>query len=354
MMFLLAKIFLGSAIVSAAKSAEEVALDDSYREMLDFIELNLANLLRQGQYPAIYNSSWPKVKDCGCFYAPSKITWGNQIGLQCARQFPDEMEAEVIEELMSKEYSVEECGNLCNNHHNLDVVLFCPSGWERDCGTGCRPPSKFDTVGDRVDFWEFTISAMLLHGQDYVHIDPDYLEMCNCASKPRPIRYGTKIGFDCIMNTEGEMQPGCRASAQCADSAGRQVVTFCPAGHQTTCSGCEKDVPSSSLTDRLEWMVHVTEGMVQLSLSMLRWTPMFEQVLGCGCKSGVKPIEYGPVGFVCEINGPDYITEACGPNIICQDVDGNDLIHICPMGFIPDCRHGCVNPVLRRKEKEDL
>jgi len=314
-------------------------------EMLDFVELNLATLLQTGNYPAVYNATVARMQECGCSVAPSKIVWGSEIGLQCPRLFDDEDPPEHDEEL---------CGPLCNNHHNIDAIIFCPGGWDNDCANGCRPPAEFGTVEKRVEFWEFTLKEMLLYGTDYVSIEPDYLRQCACTSKPRPIRYGTKIGFDCVMEEDADLGEGCAAASMCKDDVGRRLVTFCPAGHKSTCSGCEKVLEDDTLQGRLEWMVHVVEGIVQLSLPMLQWTPLQEQVLGCACKSSPDPITYGSrLGYSCPIHDAKLINPSCGANVICLDTAENDVVHMCPRGFIPDCEQGCMNPILK-KSKEEL
>jgi len=295
----------------------------------------------------VYNATTERLVECGCAASTTKIVWGSEIGLQCLRKFDDEEPPEYNEEL---------CGPLCNNHHNVEAHIFCPAGWDNDCQYGCRPPAEFDTVEDRVEFWEFTLTSMLLYGIDYVNIEADYLEQCACESKPRPIRYGTKIGFDCVMQEDKEFGAGCNAASMCKDDQGRRLVTFCPAGHESTCNGCKKQLADDDLKGRLTWMVHVVEGIVQLSLPMLKWTPLMSQVLGCACSKAPQKIEYGSrLGYYCEIHDAELITEACGVNVICQDAEeNNDLVHLCPTGFTPSCEHGCMNPVLRREEKEEL
>jgi len=246
---------------------------------------------------------------------------------------------------------------MCNNHHNIDSVIFCPEGWDTNCENGCRPPAEFGTVDARVEFWESTLNDMLLYGTDYLNIDQTYLKSCACSSKPRPIRYGTKIGFDCVMEEDASLGENCAASSMCKDEMDRRLVTFCPAGHKSTCSGCEKVLEDSTLKGRLTWMVHATQGIVQLSLPMLKWTPLQAQVLGCACKRNPTAIQYGSrLGYSCEIHDPELITPACGANVICTDgATGQDIIHMCPRGFEPSCQHGCMNPVLKREPaKEEL
>jgi len=338
-------------VVHADDDEDELELG----EMLDFVELNIATLLQYGDYPAVYGASIDKMQKCGCSHGATKIMWGSEIGLQCTRLFADEDPPEYDEEL---------CGGMCNNLHNIDSVLFCPGsewttsvgGWNSDCGQGCRPPADFGTVDKRIEFWEHTLNDMLLYGTDYLNIDQQYLKQCACMSKPRPIRYGSKIGFDCVMEDDADLGEGCNAASMCKDELDRRLVTFCPAGHKSTCAGCEKVLEDDSLKGRMEWMVHVVEGLVQLSLPMLNWSPLQEQVLGCACKRNPSPIQYGSrVGYSCVIHDAEFITPACGANVICQDTSEQDIIHMCPRGYEPSCEHGCMNPVLKRSpEKEDL
>jgi len=324
-----------------------IASEESIRDMIDFVELNLRNLLQHGNYPAIYNSSYPKIEECGCYYSPRKITWGNKIGLECQRGIAGVDRDEL------PEYNPLKCGVLCNDMHGFDSVLFCPPEWKGSCTRGCQPDEEFENVEARIDFWDNTLSTFLLWGTDYITIDADHLEECGCATKARKIMYGTKIGFDCIMGEDAEFKPGCSASSNCLDSSERRIVTFCPAGHRSTCDGCQKNLDSDDdISLRLEWMTAVTSGFAQNSLPVLSWQPSLEQILGCACKSNVEQITYGSrIGMLCEIHSADLITDSCGPNILCMNEEGTDILHICPRGYKPDCTLGCATPI---SEKQDL
>jgi len=197
---------LALALVVRGEEGDEEDLE--LGEMLDFVELNVATLLQTGFYPGVYGATIDKMSDCGCSHGASKIVWGSEIGLQCTRLFADEE---------PPEFDEDKCGGMCNNHHNIDSVLFCPEGWTRDCAEGCRPPPDFGTVERRIEFWESTLNDVLLYGTDYLNIDQTYLKQCSCASKPRPIRYGTKIGFDCVMEEEADLGEGCAAASMCKD-----------------------------------------------------------------------------------------------------------------------------------------
>jgi len=327
------------SFIASIRSEEEQL---GVREMLAFVELNLMNLLEYGNYPAMYNSSFPKMEECGCYYSPKKIVWGNKIGLECQRGLGG---------VAAPEFNAEKCGIRCNDMHGFDTVLFCPAGWDASCIDGCTPTAKFDSIEHRVEFWDKTISAFLHRGTDYIQISSSHLEECGCITKARKILYGTGVGFNCIMGEDSEAKPGCSASSNCVDPRGKKIVTFCPAGHRTTCDGCEKAIEKGELIERLEWMVRVTKGIVQNSLSQINWQPSMEQLLGCACKGGIKRIDYGSqVGVLCEVHSYDLIGEACGPNPLCIDDEGKEIIHICPKGFRPSCNDGCAIPIVEKGE----
>jgi len=322
--------------------------EDELREMLDFVELNLSNLLQYGTFPALYDASYTRIRECGCFYSPKKINWGSHIGLECRR------EVEPGEEIPA--FDSEKCGIQCNDHHGFDTVLFCPPGWEKGCQSGCTPNEIFESTGARVDFWEATLNGFLLQGTDHITIDDDYLDVCGCVSKARRILYGTKIGFDCVRGDDAEDNPSCNAESNCKDERGRTLVQFCPSGHTPSCSGCVKVITGNDVVTRLRWMVGVTSDLVQLSLPQLHWEPAQEQILGCGCKGSVEQITYGAgIGVICEIHSAEMVGQDCGENRICVDKDGREILHICPKGFKPSCEHGCASPnVLREDVKPEL
>jgi len=330
-----------SLIACMASEDEEEEEQLGVGEMLAFVEL-LMNLLEFGNYPAIYNSSFPKMEECGCYYSPKKIIWGNNIGLECQRG---------IEGVELPEFDAENCGRLCNDMHGFDTVLFCPPGWDASCTIGCTPTAQFETIEDRAKFWNTTLTSFLYHGTDYIQIDPNYLDECGCRTKAIKILYGTKVGFYCIMGENAEAEPGCSASANCVDSDGQRIVTFCPAGHRGTCDGCQEALDSNELIVWLEWMVRVTKSIVQNSLSQINWQPSMDQLLGCACKGGIEQINYGSeVGVLCEIHSFDLVGEACGPNRLCIDENGRHILHICPRGFRPSCKDGCAIPIVEKAE----
>jgi len=333
-----------TALLLLVSKAQQGPSNAEMASMLDFVEMNFLNMLQYGNYPAIYNSSHLKIVDCGCHFAPEKISFGTQIGLQCGRG--------LIQGKRIPPMDTENCGSQCNDKHGFDIVVFCPSGWVSDCKRGCHPPDKFASFAKRIDFWEKTVDSFLVHGTDYIYIKSDYLEDCGCASKARQIQYGTGVGFDCVMKQDGMMKPSCNAASSCMNPQGQRLVTFCPAGHTSTCSGCKKALDSEVLADKLKWMVEVTTDLAALSLTMLEWTPSLEQLLGCACKEKSEPITYGHgVGLKCKIHGTKFIKDSCGPNVICQDADGADVLHICPRGYTPSCKSGCANPMLQKEEE---
>jgi len=310
-------------------------------EQLDFVERNVLNLLRIGTFPQFYNSSFPLIRDCGCYYSPTKLLYGTRVGLQCQRRWEEE----------EPPYDSDNCGIICNDPHGIDIVMFCPSGWDSDCSQGCYPPDNFDTVEDRVDFWELTLTSLMMYGRDYIGVSEEYLKTCGCVGKVRPIRYGTKIGFDCLMLEDATPSEACSAVHLCLDDADRRIVTFCPAGHKPTCAGCEKDVASDTLEMRLRWMINVITGYARESLELLHWEPSTRRTLACGCVGSVEPVEYGNrLGYYCEIQSIDLISEDCGPNVLCENAQGNHLLHFCPDGFKPSCDEGCSFPWREHEE----
>jgi len=337
---LVALALLGISQEHTEEEAEIVVL-------LNFVELNLVNLLQFGTYPALYDASYLRIRQCGCFYSPRTINWGSHVGLECKR------EVELGQELPA--FDPEHCGIMCNDHHGFDTILLCPPGWDASCQKGCNPKALFNSVEERVDFWEGIVHRFLLDGTDYFTIKPEYLENCGCASKARRILYGSKVGFDCVQNEEGTMGEGCNAVSNCKDERGRKLITFCPSGFSPSCSGCVKELKATDPVSKLRWMVGVTSDIVQLSLQDLRWQPGLRQILGCGCKGNVEQITYGAgIGVICEIHSVELVGVDCGRNQICETSDGKEILHICPSGFIPDCQHGCASPITLSEQKPEL
>merc|ERR1711879_578965 len=133
------------------------------------------------------------------------------------------------------------------------------------------------------------------------------------------------------------------------DEHGDQIVTFCPGGHKTTCNGCVKvldedgiDNPNDLMT-RVNWMIRVVTGYTRESLELLGWEPNAARVLECACSGQVRPITYGgALGYYCLVKNPRDITPGCGPNILCRNDIGQDLVHFCPDGYDPSCTEGCL------------
>lgn len=315
---------------------------DLLRQHLGFVERNVLTLLRLGTYPQLYNSSYPRIQECGCYFSPTKIIHGSKVGLQCTRKFPDE----------NPPYNEENCGRICNDPHNNDVVLFCPHGWDSDCARGCFPPDKFESVEARIDFWELTLTSLMMYGSDYIAVAQDYLTKCGCDGKIRPIRYGSQVGFDCIVAETAEYNEECGANYQCADAEGRQLAMFCPAGHKATCGGCQKVLEDTKFTKRMEWMTNVVSGYARESLDVLGWEPSTQQIMDCACAGAVKRTDYGNnFGYNCRVRDVEAIVEGCGRNVLCVDKEGHNLLHFCPDGFDPSCSEGCTLPWLNQKEE---
>jgi len=333
-----------------ALSLLAISQQDNEAEIVDlfnFVELNLINLLQFGTYPALYDASHQRIKQCGCFYSPRKINWGSHIGLECKRQ------VELGQEF--PEFEPEHCGVMCNDRHGFDTIVLCPAGWENSCETGCHPKELFSSVEERLEFWEGTVHRFLLDGTDYFTIKQEFLDTCGCESKARRILYGSKVGFDCVQREGFTKGPGCNAVTNCNDERGRLLVTFCPAGFSPSCAGCVKQLEGDDVVSKLRWMVGVTSDIVQLSLADLNWEPALDQILGCGCKGSVEQITYGAgIGVVCEIHSAELVGPNCGQNQICIDEEGKQILHICPTGFKPSCEQGCATPLTLQEQKPEL
>lgn len=311
---------------------------DTARELgehLDFVERNVLNLLKLGTFPQLYNSSYPRIEGCGCYYSPVKIGFGSRIGLECTRRH----------DIPKLKYDEDNCGIICNNPRSMDIVLFCPYGWDSDCQRGCFPPDKFKTVGERIDFWELTLTSLLMHGSEYIQVMKDYVTGCGCEGKIRPIRYGTQVGFDCIVPDVRRIAKTCAGNTSCKDDRGRQIMTFCPAGHRATCAGCEKVMDGDDFRSRLSWMTNVVTGYARESLEVLGWNPTTQQLIDCSCAKGVQKVTYGSeLGYFCEIRNVNDINQGCGPNVLCKNNKNQDILHFCPDGFKASCTEGCIFP----------
>lgn len=327
-------------------------------QSLNFIEENIVGLLRSSNYDLMYKVTSKQMDTCGCAFSPVQISFGSKVGLSCRRHWDDAA------------FDKETCGELCEDHHGVSITLFCPTGWNSNCQTGCTVPEKFDSIEDRTDFWDKQLSELIKNGYDYVPTEQKYLDECGCESKMRTIRYGTGIGFDCVMGKDAVKGERCNAQHLCRDKEERRLITFCPAGYLATCNGCVADLPGVkinsdgdaemtidlediSLDERLAWMVTVLTGYSMEVQSLVGWRPTIREILGCACKDDLTPVPYGKrIGFSCPVHDAKLINnEICRSTVLCRDADGNDLLHLCPDGFISSCDEGCTYPW---KEKNEL
>lgn len=189
------------------------------------------------------------------------------------------------------------------------------------------------------------VDEIIRFGFDYVVIDPTYTHNCGCDDTVRNIRYGTNVGFECVVNDKRTPSEDCGAYRGCMDENENGLLIFCPAGHTPTCSGCQKLLDRSApKSERYEYMVAVMTGYLRETKDALDLQPRPSQVIDCGCTSAFKPIEgYGNrIGFSCVVNDPSTVNaEGCGPNILCQDENDETVLHLCPTAFTPNCEDGC-------------
>merc|ERR1719492_131329 len=54
------------------------------------------------------------IKECGCYFSPTKVTFGTRIGLACQRKFAED----------NPSYDEENCGIICNDPHGLFPYIF--------------------------------------------------------------------------------------------------------------------------------------------------------------------------------------------------------------------------------------
>merc|ERR1719436_2114860 len=134
------------------------------------------------------------MKACGCHHSPIQIYWGSKVGSVCQRGYPSVGHP--------VPYDDATCQNACTDPHGEQLILFCPDGWEHNCKHGCIPP-EFTNSASRMDFWELTLTSLLLEGNDYIPVQEKYLKMCRCKENiVRPIRFGTEIGHYCEATDE--------------------------------------------------------------------------------------------------------------------------------------------------------
>lgn len=298
------------------------------REKLAFIERSIVQIFRKGSFPEIFQAETESLNSCGCEYGTTPIYWGNFVGMMCK---------------LNKEGYKEECGQRCTTPKGEDILLLCPNEWEFDCLRGCVPP-PFNSVRARYQFLENNVKAILEFGHDYLFIEPEYLEACKCRSnQARLINYGTQMGFDCV--AESDPEEPCAGFNECINEHQERIIIFCPAGHRPSCEGCVStiaDLDRHNYDERYDWAVSVLTGYIRESQLVLNIEPQHQQVVDCGCREGLQPVNYGNrIGYSCTIDNPQDINPECGSGVICVNGDGKELIHFCPEGFISDCEEGC-------------
>jgi len=308
-------------------SQDAVELDPMYKLelQLSFVENTIAEVFSKATFADVFGASLNRLSECGCEYAPSHITWGSRVGQFCK---------------ITQSGWTEQCGARCTTPRDELALLMCPEGWREDCALGCMQP-EFESTEARVAFLEKWVHEIVSKGYDYVVMNDEYTETCGCREGMNQIRYGTEIGFECVADSEEEVE-GCGMWRYCLNEDEDTVLIHCPDGYAATCGGCERD-------DDLEagdWMVTAMTGYVRTTRDLLDIFPRPEKVLDCGCVSGFTPIGYGTgIGHQCVIREED-IDEInskglCGPNEICINAEGDSVLHVCPEAFKPNCESGC-------------
>merc|ERR1719245_78841 len=98
-------------------------------------------------------------------------------------------------------------------------------------------------------------------------------------------------------------------------------------------------------------MVDVITGYSRESQDLLGWAPETQKIIDCNCEGGVMPIKYGTsLGYYCPIRNVQGIKDTCGPNIVCADSMGMNILTFCPDGFVPSCEMGCALPWKKKDE----
>jgi len=316
-------------ITAAIASMDELQTE---KEKLAFIERNIVNIYRHTNIPEVFGANLNKMVRCGCTHSASNIVWGSAVGMTC--------------KLTERGYDEASCGVRCLSPRSENVLLMCPENWEADCRDGCVPP-MFDSVSKRATFLEKNVDQIVRYGFDYLYIDQSYIDTCGCVDRLRHIRYGSQIGLDCIFNEDkwrrnGE-DGGCAGYGACTNNDNEPVMLFCPAGHSPTCSGCEKNLKANADVDtRYDWMINLLTGWIRESQPLLDILPTADKAQSCGCDSKMQSVKYGNgIGWSCEVKNADKITEDCGANVLCEDGSKKLLLHLCPYGFVPNCRDGC-------------
>lgn len=307
--------------------AQEMDPAQVEKEKLAFVERTVIEVLTQGQFPEIFDAKNSKLNQCGCEYNANSIYWGSGVGLYCK---------------VTQQPRQKHCGESCVSPLGENILLICPDGFTHDCQAGCVPPS-FGSVAERSRFLEEQVDKIVSYGYDYISISADYLDMCGCNEDGiRAIKYGTQVGFECVVPEEPESDE-CNGFRACTNQDGYPIMIFCPAGHAPTCGGCQKTLEATpELDDDYDWMVNVLTGYVRESKDVLNLVPHYSRIVDCGCTNEVEKVTYGSgIGHYCKIDSADDVKEGCGPNVICENSMGEQLLHLCPGGFVPTCQDGC-------------
>jgi len=302
------------------------------KEKLAFIERGIVEVLRHAYLPQLFEAKLAQLEQCGCQYGPSNILWGSRVGMTCKLD-------QTVDTADDKD-----CGTQCLSPRGETVLLLCPKGWTNDCATGCVPP-VFTSVRERTDFLEQMLDKVVLHGYDYLHVNDDYMSSCGCTEKRlTKIRFGTKIGLECVFDDDLYQEEECGGFGGCKNEAEQGVMIFCPSGHTPTCMGCEKTLEEgTSLDERIDFLVEGTKTyFAESERSFINIQPSGEYAVNCGCSSDLQHTDYGNgVGYWCQVDDVAKIGDNCGANVLCENSDKNLILHMCPAGFVPDCTQGC-------------
>jgi len=266
-----------------------------------------------------------------------------------------------------QQFPIEDSVARCEDSFSVQIAVLCANGWKADCALGCLP-HEGRRIRDRVDFWEIAVAEVIKTGYHYSIPTPEFVTECGCAtSKVRLIEYGSGVGFDCILKNGWEQiydKTRCFNGHHSCKSGDDDILTFCPVGYIPTCKGCIPGVPglyveingdvddsgtvSKTIEDKLGWLVDVLAGYSRLTQRYIGWMPDPETALACACKEELNPVEYGMyIGYTCKIWDPKSVQmDQCGlvNNIVCQDHEGDNVLHMCPQGYVPSCDNGCTFP----------
>jgi len=346
-------MLLATTLAFTATTIHGVEIDTP-QSALRFLEENVYGLLRIGDFPEFFGLSAEKIERLGCDFAPKKVYWGREVGYQCVR----DRSAQVVPE--ASNYIQ------CTDMFSSQITVICPDKWVADCAKGCEIPKM--TRRKAVEFWEMTIADIIKTGYVYTPPAPEFIKNCGCQSdNVRLIEYGSGVGFDCILKTGWrdiyDKETCWSGHHLCRNpDTNEDLLTFCPIGYIPTCSGCLPGVPGlvvdhegniddsattkASIGEQLGWLVDVLAGYTRQSQMYIGWMPEPTRALACACKSAMKPVEYGrSIGYVCEIWDVAEINhEHCRQRTICNDENGNKILHMCPDGFLPSCEKGCSFP----------